>query len=244
MKINGTCSNDYASMPPRRREPPLQIGDRVSVAVRFFGESYARDRARNEERRVAWNSDSLRDTGTVVERAQDGQVLVDFNDGEENRWWQRKVVRFVSRTERTRTVRQRCVSSSDNESDTSEENAEQEDVDGSEADACSESSTHDAGDDEAGDTEGWQREDESANDERRRWGSYADSEPVWMHQPKIQAKEDADPDAFFFEVCCSWFDMDFIRHMANKMQEIGRAKGTSWAAWKVTQDDHKILHDM
>ena len=46
------------SMPHRRaRKPPLRVGDRVSMAVRNFGESYAQERGGRN-----WASDSVRDT--------------------------------------------------------------------------------------------------------------------------------------------------------------------------------------
>ena len=49
--------------------------------------------------------------------------------------------------------------------------------------------------------------------------------------------EDTNSPKFFFEACKSWLPMEFISQMADKMQEIGRAKGSNWAAWKVTADD-------
>ena len=53
----------------------------MSMAVRNFGESYAKEQG---GRNLA--SDSVRDTGTVTERA-DGKILVDFDAAEEPTWW-------------------------------------------------------------------------------------------------------------------------------------------------------------
>ncbi|KAL1518640.1 hypothetical protein AB1Y20_002928 [Prymnesium parvum] len=94
-----------------------------------------------------------------------------------------------------------------------------------------------ADDEDEGDTEGWTREDDSANDERKRWGNFLDAEPVWLFKKNIEVDESQDAAGFFFEVCKSWFDMDFLRQMADRMQECGRAKGQCWAAWRVTTED-------
>lgn len=88
-----------------------------------------------------------------------------------------------------------------------------------------------------GDEDGWIRDDDSANDERRRWGNYLDSQPVWNFKANIEASPDSQPTEFFFEVCKSWFNMEFLTEMADKMQAVGRAKGTQWAGWKVDVND-------
>ena len=79
-------------MPPGTREPPLKEGDRVTIAVRHFGEEYARTRGGRQ-----WASDSVRDEG-IVQGKQAGKFLVDFDDGEEARWWARRLLRFASRS--------------------------------------------------------------------------------------------------------------------------------------------------
>lgn len=52
------------------------MGDIVSVAVRHFGEDYARTRGNGR-----WASDNIRDEGEVLEK-KDGNVKVKFKDGE------------------------------------------------------------------------------------------------------------------------------------------------------------------
>lgn len=65
---------------------PLKVGDRVSMAVRNFDESYTQERGGHN-----WASDSV--AGTVTERA-DGKILVDFGAAEDPTWWSRHLVRF------------------------------------------------------------------------------------------------------------------------------------------------------
>eukprot|EP00965_Chrysotila_dentata_P232313 6198891-Pleurochrysis_carterae.AAC.1 len=48
----------------RARVPQLRVGDTVSVAVRHFGEAYARSRFGQ-----AWQSDQNRDCGKVTAKA-------------------------------------------------------------------------------------------------------------------------------------------------------------------------------
>eukprot|EP00965_Chrysotila_dentata_P242792 6205053-Pleurochrysis_carterae.AAC.1 len=77
----------------RAREPKLRVGDTVPVAVRHFGEAYAKSLYGR-----SWQSDEHRDVGTVVGRAED-RWLVDFNDEGEVIAWERFKLRFVSRPE-------------------------------------------------------------------------------------------------------------------------------------------------
>ncbi|KAL3918001.1 MAG: hypothetical protein SGPRY_006179 [Prymnesium sp.] len=60
----------------------LQEDERVSIAVRAFREDYA-TRTRGGRN---WASDKLRDEGVVLKKAN-GTHLVDFEDGDEMKWW-------------------------------------------------------------------------------------------------------------------------------------------------------------
>ena len=226
-------------MPPKAREPALREGDTVSLACYQFGEAYARAQAAASVRRCVWNSDTLRCEGVVKERATDGQVLVDFGGDEEPRWFMRRLLRFVSRPEGAAAARQ-IVVHADSEPDSDEAESDDEEGDSSGEDEEEDADEEEADDDEeatpaadAGD--GWIRDDNSANDERRRAGFLADSEPVWQQRNHLPLDESSP--AYFFAVCKSWLDLDFLSATADKMQEIGRAKGHVWAGWKVTLDD-------
>ena len=229
-------------MPPQRvREPALRIGDVVTVAVRFFGETYAREKAAKEPRRVQWNSDTLRDSGTVREKASDGQLLLDFDDDEELRWWARKLCRFDSRPGGSSGGRSVVVPASESEPDSDPESddgdeddrleSSEGDDDADEAEAPAEAQAVNA----PNDLEGWTRDDDCAEDERRKAGYMVDNAPVWLRRSSLP--DDESTPLFFFEACKSWMPMDFIKEMADRMQECGRAKGTVWAGWRVTVDD-------
>ena len=218
-------------MPPSVREPALRVGDEVSVAVRHFGKEYAQGRCG-----ARWASDSVRDSGVVVEK-DGGSYLVDFRDGEEQKWWQRKLLKFVSRSERVPTPVVHEASSSEGE-------------DEQDAEASSDSSSSEAGDasdgegrgeegESVGCGSGWERNDEQFIDERQKQGFHTKSEPIWNTCPPCcrDAKDEDDPRAYFFETCLSWFDKTFFQEMAADMQEKGRAKGALWASWRVTVQD-------
>ena len=79
-------------MPGRTREPPHRIGDEVSVAVRCFGEEYARTRGDRQ-----WASDNVRDKGTVILLAPN-KITIDFKDGQPPKEWKRNQVRFKARS--------------------------------------------------------------------------------------------------------------------------------------------------
>lgn len=194
-------------MAPKSREPALRVDDTVSVAVRSFGEEYARSRAAGTGQN--WASDNLRDEGKVIEISQDRQYLVDFGDGEERNWWQRKNLRFVTRPETSRKRRRVNVNDSGSEQG-AESNSEQEEG-GAELSmtACSDEDGEEAG--EEGDEEepesvdGWVRDDVNPNDERAKWGFYAFSEPVWNVQSNLPA--DQETTEFFFKLVQSWLDL-------------------------------------
>lgn len=82
-------------MAPKAREPPLSLGDTVSVAVRHFGEDYARERAGSRR----WTSEDVRDEGVVQEKASSGKYKVKFSDDGEVHWFSRKLLRLVQRAE-------------------------------------------------------------------------------------------------------------------------------------------------
>lgn len=235
-------------MPPRAREPPLLIGDIVSVAVRQFGEEYARGRGGRQ-----WASENVRDEATVMEK-HDNKFLLDFGDGEEKRWWVRRLLRFVRRTASAEEQRaRRAALDSDDEGSGGGE--EPEDVDGdhhvrdedtssSEVDeerhiTFDDDDPDNCGDGVVADVDGWVRNDEQFVNERERQGWNSTSPPVWNACPAkcLNAEDACDVSSYFFEVCLSWFHVGFFKEMAELMQENGRAKGQLWASWKVTLDD-------
>ena len=232
-------------MAPKQRETALRVGDRASVACRQFGEKYARGRAAAEPRRVQWMSDELRD------------------EGQRESWWRDQVMEskfwWISAKQRSANggyeswsgscpaltnaapVARRVEVESEPESEEEDEASDEEDDDGSEASEDEEEAgeVEDAGDEgnnaPAADADGWTRDDQSANEERRRAGYFVDNEPVWLHRSNLPA--DASSPTFFFEACKSWLPMPFLSEMADKMQAIGRSKGDVWAGWRVTTDD-------
>lgn len=221
--------------------------DRVSVQVRAFGDDYARSRAAEHPGRIAYTNENLRDEAVILEKSNDGQFLLKFDDIEEDTWWPRKQLRFVSRPEDSvnpRTLARREVGDEEDsdEVDPEEENSDESvNFDEEQSDASStdagEAESDDGGTALANDTEGWIRDDESANDERKRSGSYSDHAPTWSNNGQWYAnKTESDP-AAFFSACKSWFDMKFIADMADQMQTKGREKGKNWAGWRVTESD-------
>lgn len=177
-------------MPPRPREPPLREGDVVSVAVRHFGEEYARTRGARQ-----WASENVRDEGTVLEK-HNNQYLVNFGDGEERRWWARRLLRFVSRGSDQQTSR-RAAQDSDDEGSGSEQ-SNRNDLGGESVGGGGSASSEDeeeGGNDEnvaddadggssdggvagaAADVDGWLRNDEQYVDERQKQGWNSTSPP-------------------------------------------------------------------
>ena len=230
---------------PSTRQPPLKVGDKVSVAVRHFGEEYARARGG-----ARWASEALRDPAVVVDK-HGGKYLLDFDDEDEKRWWARSYIRFVERAE---TSRSRGASSSA-QSPVKDTNTDSEESDEEAVGVLSASEEEpeeegggveslllddDDQDDEANDElDGWVRNDDQNIDERQKQGFCHRSEPVWVRCPPscAKAKDDDDPTSYFFDVCLSWFPKQFFAELADKMQEEGRAKGATWASWRVTMDD-------
>lgn len=97
------------------RERPLAVGDVISLAVRHFGEEYARTR---DSRR--WASDHVRDEGVVEERKH-GNVKVKFKDGESH-WFARKLLLIVSRCSESQSAApHRIVVAEDSSNDSHEE---------------------------------------------------------------------------------------------------------------------------
>lgn len=235
-------------MPARPREPPLRERDIVSVAVRQFGEEYARTRGGRQ-----WASENVRDEGTVIEK-HNNQYLVEFADGEERRWWPRKLLRFVSRSAEGPA---RPVVHESDDDDESERDEVMNDGDGGESNGGSNNSSSDEGgdgnggdaDEENGDqgavqgdaeqVDGWIRNDEQFVDERQKQGWNACNPPVWNACPEKcrSAEADCDVSSYFFEVCISWFPQTFFKELSENMQAVGRSKGQLWASWKVTIED-------
>lgn len=195
----------------------------MSVAVRNFGEEYAKERGGRQ-----WASDDVRDEGVVVER-KDGKFLVKFSEDGEQHWFARKVLRVVSRAAAAAAQVQEADTSADEE-DSDSDSPEQE------------GHVVDSSDDDDGEgpaNGGWSRNDEQFVDERQRQGFCTNSGPVWSKCPAScdAAKDEDDPASYFFEACLSWFPLDFFTEMADEMQTAGRAKGALWASWKVTVQD-------
>lgn len=217
-------------MPPRgAREPVLMVGDKVSVAVRHFGEDYARERGG-----ARWASDTLRDEGTVLEKSN-GKFLIDFNDDEENRWWARKVLKFVSRDARNHQRETRQVEHSDSDPD-----SDSDDGPSSAGSDVDQQVIDEVQDDDGGETiDGWTRNDDQCMDERAKHGFHLRGPPTWHTCPAscTRAADDDDPTTYFFDVCLSWIDRPFYEEMADLMQEAGRAKGAAWGSWKVSTED-------
>lgn len=215
-------------MPPRgSREPALMLGDKVSVAVRHFGEEYARERGG-----ARWSSDTVRDEALVLEKSN-GKYLLDFTDGEEKRWWARKDIKFVSRdSQRSRT---RQVDHSSDSDDHTDDEAAEHDSSSSAADGEEQAQE----DDDGGAVDGWIRNDDQCMDERAKHGFHVRGSPSWNTCPAscTRATEEDDPSSYFFDVCLSWFDKPFFDEMADLMQETGRGKGAAWGSWRVTTED-------
>lgn len=226
---------------PSTRQPPLKEGDKVSIAVRHFGEQYARDRGGSR-----WASETVRDTGVVVEK-NGGKYLIDFNDGENMVWWARSYIRFVERGQAAK--RAAPLSSARSSDDDSDGGAPSSDNGGAAAQELSESEEEREEERESSEPEeeqgegdaldGWVRNDEQCIDERQKQGFSTRSQPVWTTCPSscASAQDEDDPTKYFFETCLSWFSKPFFEQMADAMQEEGRGKGAAWASWRVTLDD-------
>eukprot|EP00965_Chrysotila_dentata_P026818 890080-Pleurochrysis_carterae.AAC.1 len=87
-------------MVPRHRTPAIREGDVVAIAVRHFGEEYAIRRACHRN----WGLDTIRDEGTVTERIETGEYVIEFADGERARGWKRSLIQFVCRPEQQRNA--------------------------------------------------------------------------------------------------------------------------------------------
>lgn len=199
-------------MPPSTREPALRVGDEVSVAVRHFGQEYARGQWRA--------SNNVRDTGVVVER--NGLYLVDFRDGEDGRWWQRKLFMFVSRSEQAPTAVVHQASSSEGEHNPDEEVSSSSSESSSSEDGVS-SAAEGEGEEgkSAGNVDGWERNDEQFMDERQKHGFQSKSDTIWNSCPTScrDAKDEDDPKTYFIEICVSWFNETSFQEMAAEEQE-------------------------
>ena len=240
-------------MPPKKvREPPLRVGDRVSIAVMQFGEEYAKGRAEAEDgSHRRWSSQELRDEGEVKEKS-DGKFLVEFGSDEDARWWKRDKLRFVRRADRPVVQVEEERGSSDAESEfgpgddaSGDEEGEEDEGEEDEDESEEEDEEGDAADPTTNPADpnaaGWTRDDNCFECERAKHGYISKFEPVWNRRPascKVgTASTDDDIDAYFFDVCRSWFDDEFVAQVADAMQQNGRLKGSDWAAWTVTVDD-------
>lgn len=214
-------------MPPRAaRALPLKVGDKVSVAVRQFGEEYARERAGRR-----WASDEVRDDGVVIER-QDGKYLIKFADDNETHLFARKVLQLVERGAAAALAAAPAppvVESSSGEGDSSEDEGGRGGLPSSD-------------DDDGGGVNNqmeWVRNDEQNIDERSKHGWHMRHDPTWVKWPEKckTARDEDDVSSYFFDVCLSWLPEGFFREMADEMQSKGRSKGTHWASWKVSMED-------
>jgi hypothetical protein len=250
------------AMAPAARGKLLAIGDTVSVAVRQFGEAYARRVAGR-----AWASDRERCEGLLVDR--DGDCwLVEFDDMPEPVKFKRNLLQFVARESsvagsradplpadssedeqraeepvrprRTKSSaataaarRRRVVADSSAGSDSSEEEEE-----GSELSA-------DEDEEEEELPDGWRRDDDYSLDERARHGFHSKAGPTFM-MPDYN-------NASLFSRIMWWLSApmafpseeqgkrSFLEEMAAQMQAKGRAKATSasdrWAQHCVSVSD-------
>ena len=222
--LHGDTSLRNQDAPRAPRALPLKVGDKVSVAVRQFGESYARERAGRR-----WASDEVRDDGVVVEK-KDGKFVVEFADDSEQHLFARKVLRVVERGAAAAALAPAPVLESSSEDESS--GAEQDDDGGG---------MPSSDDDGIGvnDVAGWVRNDAQNIDERSKHGWSLRNDPSWVKCPEScrLARDEDDMSAYFFDVCLSWLHEGFFRQMADEMQSKGRSKGTLWASWKVSLED-------
>lgn len=226
-------------MAPKKSVASICVGDSVSVPCSAFGETYARGQAKERSMHVSWLNEELRDVG-VVEGIENGKFLINFKDGEETQWWERKMLRLESQTGGASSSGSKMpVQQVDSEPESSEDErdvSEEEGGGGRPHGIVLDSSDDDgAGDQNASDTSGWTRDDNCATDERMRWGHYVNGPPVW--HPSHELSNDEDSPSWFFQVCLGWFDLDFFAEMAALMQTCGREKGNRWENWRVTLDD-------
>ena len=205
------------------RLPAVEVGDKVSVAVREFGEEYARERGGEE-----WESDNIRDEGRVLKK-RSGKFFLDFDDDEPKRWWQRKSLRVV---EKSTPPRREVVME---EGDSSEVDSIYGEEMAALLEQADESSSSDSSEDAAGEAD-WLRDDEQFQDERVRQGFTTRQEPIWHTCPK-SCDSSEDIQAYFFDVCLSWLNTGFFAELADIMQQNGRDRGAAWASWRVNVND-------
>ena len=179
-------------MPPRSkaRERPLSVGDIVSVAVRHFGEDYARTRGNGR-----WASDNIRDEGEVLEK-KDGNVKVKFKDGEAH-WFARKLLRIVERCKEAQGVAARVVVAQASDDTSEEVSAEESDEEGDRVAVRASSSDEEGAQED--DDDGWVQNDEQFIDERQRHGWSTRHPPAWDGYPSSckSASADGDVSAYF-----------------------------------------------
>lgn len=240
------------AMAPAARSKPLAIGDTVSVAVRQFGEAYARKVAGR-----SWASDRERCEGLLVDR--DGEFcLVEFDDMPEPVRFKRTLLQFVARESAVAGSKDVPLAADSSEDDEQAEQPRRPRTtkasaaraaaaapaaprrrrqivveDSSNDDSSDEGSVLSADEDEdeaEDDDDGWRRDDNFATDERARHGFHAQHGAQLMMPDYMNAS--------FFSIVMWWLSAplalsdgergssSFLEEMAAQMQAKGRAKAT------------------
>lgn len=98
-------------MPPALdKSTRLKVGDRVSVAVRHFGEEYAKGRGARP-----WTTESVHDEGKIVGR-QDSKWKVNFETDDAEHIFKREDIAFLGRDEQPQRAGGRRATAIDQDS--------------------------------------------------------------------------------------------------------------------------------
>ena len=138
----------------------------------------------------------------------------------------RRLLRFVSRPEGAAAARQPRVVQAESEPESDEAESDDEEGDSSGEDEEEDADEEEAGDDEeatpaADSGDSWTRDDNSANDERRRAGFLADTEPVWQHRSHLPLDESS-PAYVFMSARAGWTWIFFQRLLTRCRRSAGR----------------------
>ena len=204
------------------RQVALRVGDRVSVAVKAFGEAYAKERAGRR-----WQNTDNRDTGVVKGKDEAGDWVVDFLDDEEAKGWKRKMLRFESREEtpaRPGATRATAVDRTGGDS-SADEGAAAEDggaaLDSSDEDEGVGEPVHDGADVEpVAASEDWTRDDLYGVDERAKKGVHDKSTPRFTFAYEYGEWNKSS----LFEFGKRFLPMNFLTAMATLMTAIAKSK--------------------
>lgn len=216
----------------------------MSVAVRHFGEDYAKRVAGRQ-----WSSDRKRCEGILKEKVGADAWKVSFPDMAEPVTLKRKLLELERRGARPGPADGSRTAPREAEGDSSDEEGGAEPEQGAQAAMHDSSDGSDLSEDEAQagtgeDVDGWTRADEHAFDERARHGFTAKPAPSF-NMPNYQQ-------ASLFSIVCFWLcakskdaatgqEQSFLGLMAETMQRRGREKAADdadrWAKWTVNHKD-------